>query len=47
MKNLRKSIKLTLSKETLRSLEPQQLAAAQAAGGTWTCIESVCDFCTN
>jgi hypothetical protein len=44
---LRKSVKLTLSKETLRHLDPKQLAAAQGAGVTWTCVESVCDFCTN
>ena len=47
MKNvLRKSLKLKLSKETLRGLDPQQLAEIKG-GASWTCEESVCDFCTN
>ena len=50
MKNaLRKSAKLTLSKETLRSLAPQQLGAVQGGTSTsfwcsYTCA-SACNFC--
>jgi hypothetical protein len=49
---LKKSLKLTLSKETLRALDPRHAAEAKGGGwtGWWYCsgtCESGCDFCTN
>ena len=48
---LKKSLKLTLSRETLRALDPRQIAEVQGGtSGWWYCsgtCASGCYYCTN